>query len=208
MFAQPTPVLSRPRPNLNAPTHRSYSRGVLIPTTPDQLLQVEEGVIAQIVTHADGAEVLLGLHGPGQLLTPHPADSCFLNLQAHTDVRLAVYTWQQALHLPDLPARLRARLWQQEAWAAMQARPYLDQRLLGVLTLLAEQFGRTTPEGLLIDVRLTHAQLATAIGATRTTVTRLLGALRQRGLLITIGEGQEERFCLHQPATYPHSLPG
>jgi len=207
MLAQPTTVLPRPSYALSGPTNRSYTRGVLIPTTPDQLLQVESGVVAQIVTHADGAEVLLGLHGPGQLLTPHPADSCFLNLQAHTDVRLAVYTWQQALHLPDLPARLRARLWQQEAWAAMQARPYLDERLLGVLTLLAEQFGRPTAEGLLIDVRLTHAQLATAIGATRTTVTRLLGTLRQRGLLTTSGEGQEERFCLHQPPTYPHSLP-
>ena len=135
MLAQPTTVLPRPSYALSGPTNRSYTRGVLIPTTPDQLLQVESGVVAQIVTHADGAEVLLGLHGPGQLLTPHPADSCFLNLQAHTDVRLAVYTWQQALHLPDLPARLRARLWQQEAWAAMQARPYLDERLLGVLTL-------------------------------------------------------------------------
>lgn len=204
MHVESTPALSRPHSSLGLPVYRSYSRGILIPTTPDQLLQVESGVVAQIVTHADGAEVLLGLHGPGQLLTPHPADSCFLNLQAHTDVRLAVYTWQQALHLPDLPARLRARLWQQEAWAAMQARPYLDERLLGVLTLLAEQFGRPTADGLRIDVRLTHAQLATAIGATRTTVTRLLGALRQRGLLTTSGEGQEERFCLRKASLAHH----
>ncbi|MCE7979550.1 MAG: Crp/Fnr family transcriptional regulator [Caldilinea sp. CFX5] len=187
-------------------TRRTFGRGALIPTTADLLLQVEEGVVAQVVIHSDGAEVLLGLHGPGQLLTPHPADRCFLNLQAHTDVRLAIFSWQQALQLPDLPARLRARLWQQEAWAAMQARPYLDERLLGVLTLLAEQFGRPVPHGLLIDVRLTHAQLATAIGATRTTVTRLLGTLRQRGLLTTVGEGQEERFCLQQ-ATLAHHHP-
>jgi CRP-like cAMP-binding protein len=185
-------------------TRRTYGRGALIPTTPDLLLQVEEGVVAQVVIHSDGAEVLLGLHGPGQLLTPHPADSCFLNLQAHTDVRLVIYSWQQALQLPDLPARLRTRLWQQEAWAAMQARPYLDERLLGVLTLLAEQFGRPDPQGLLIDVRLTHAQLATAIGATRTTVTRLLGTLRQRALLTTVGEGQEERFCLLNPSLAHH----
>lgn len=188
------------------PKTRSYPRGGLIPTTPDQLLQVEEGVVAQLVTHADGAEVLLGLHGPGQLLTPHPSDSCYLHLQAHTDVRLAVFLWHQALQWPDLSARLRARLWQQEAWAAMQARPYLDERLLGILTLLAEQFGRPDPHGLIIDVRLTHAKLATAIGATRTTVTRLLGTLRQRGLLTTIGEGQEERFCLLQ-ASLDHHYP-
>ena len=47
---------------------RSYPRGALIPTTPDLLLQVEEGVVAQVVIHSDGAEVLLWLHGPGQIL--------------------------------------------------------------------------------------------------------------------------------------------
>lgn len=185
---------------------RRYPRGALIPTTPDLLLEVVAGIVAQVVIHSDGAEVLLGLHGPGQLLTPHPADSCYLNLQAHTDVQLALFSWSQAQYLPDLPAKLRARLWQQEAWAAMQARPHLDERLLGVLTLLAEQFGQSSSQGVLIDVRLTHAQLATAIGATRTTVTRLLGELRRRGLLSMVGEGQEERVCLHHTPTNQHAL--
>lgn len=189
-------------------SRRNYTRGALIPTTPDLVLQVEEGIVAQVVIHIDGAEVLLGLHGPGQLLTPHPADSCYLNLQAHTDVRLAVMSWQQALSFSDLPVRLRARLWQQEAWAAMQARPQLDERILGVLALLAEQFGRSTPQGVLVDVRLTHGQLATAVGATRTTVTRLLGELRRRHILSTVGEGLEERFVLHQRLAQQHTLPG
>lgn len=188
------------------PIHRHYGRGTIIPTQPDLLFQVQQGIVAQVVTHSDGAEVLLGLHGPGQWLTPHPTDSCYLSLQAHTDVELAIFSWQQALQLPALPTHLRARLWQQEAWAAMQARPHLDERILGILTLLAEQFGRPIAQGLLVDVRLTHAQLATAVGATRATVTRLLGELRRRHLISTVGAGQEERFCLHQPPTDRHNL--
>lgn len=191
-------------PAIGTPMHRHYTRGVIIPTQPDLLLQVQQGVVAQVVTHSDGAEVLLGLHGPGQWLTPHPADSCYLSLQAHTDVTLAIFTWSQALHLPELASHLRARLWQQEAWAAMQARPHLDERILGILTLLAEQFGRPIEHGLLVDVRLTHAQLATAVGATRATITRLLGALRRRQLISTIGDGQEERFCLHHTSATRH----
>ena len=72
------------------------------------------------------------------------------------------------------------------------------RRLLGVLALLAEQFGEACSEGTLIDVRITHAQLAAAIGATRATVTRLLGPLRRNGLVLTVQSAAGERFCLPQ----------
>jgi CRP-like cAMP-binding protein len=35
---------------------------------------------------------------------------------------------------------------------------------------------------------LTHAQIGSAIGSTRVTVTRLMGKLRQRGLILTQGD--------------------
>ncbi len=50
--------------------------------------------------------------------------------------------------------------------------------------------------GILVDVRLTHGLLASALGATRSTVTRTLGDLRQSGRLLTIGKGEQERFCV------------
>lgn len=177
---------------------RSYPRGGLIPTTPDLLLHVVEGVVAQMVIHIDGTEVLLGFYGPGQLLVPHPADSCYIHLQAHTDVTLQSLPWAEANRLPDLAERLRSRIRQQEAWAALQARPANEERLLGILSLLAEQFGITTDAGVLLDLRITHQQLAGALGITRPTVTRLLNILRRRRLLSTIGSGNQERFLLHQ----------
>ena len=185
------------------PRGRHYRRGTLIPTLPDQLLQIQAGIVAQMVIHTDGTEVLLGLHGAGQLLLPHPADSCFLHLQAQTEVLLVPISWQEARQWPDLPEQLRGRLWQQEAWAAMQARPHLADRILGLLELLAEQFGRTQPDGVLIDVRITHQQLAAASGATRTTVTRILQELRRRAVLDVVGQGQQERFCLLGRQTHP-----
>lgn len=48
----------------------------------------------------------------------------------------------------------------------------------------------------MIDVRITHAQLASAVGATRATVTRRIGLLRRRGLLVVTGSGAGERYCL------------
>ena len=185
-----------------------YRQGNVILPEPDTVVEVQEGIIAIGVVHSDGAQVLLGLCGPGQMLVSHPHDTCSLQLVAHTDAAVALHTWAEVAARPDFAVRLRLRLQQLEAWAAMQARPHLDQRLMGLLSLLAEQFGKPNPQGTLIDVRITHAQLAAAAGATRTTITRALGDLRTRGLLTTLGAGDAERFCLREPEGANHGKPG
>jgi CRP-like cAMP-binding protein len=187
-----------PRPVEERVSGRRYERGDVIRFSPDAILEIEEGLVAQTVLHPDGAEVLLGLFGPGQLLAPHPEDDCLIQLRAHTAATIRSEPWETASRRPDFARRLRSRLWQMEAWASMQARPYLAERLLGILTLLTEQFGCAQADGVLVDLRITHAQLAAAVGANRTTITRLLGELRRRNVLTTIGHGQEERFCLLQ----------
>lgn len=187
---------------------RPYQPGETIPLADDAVLTVQRGIIAQTVIFSDGKEVLLGLHGAGQLLLGHPEDDCCLHLAAHTEAEVSLTTWHEACRTPQLARHLRDRMRQMEAWSAMQARPYLDQRVMGILSLLAEQFGRPHPEGMLVDVRLTHAQLATAVGATRATVTRCLGDLRTRNLLCVVGRGggEGERFCIRQwqPQAHRH----
>ena len=42
--------------------------------------------------------------------------------------------------------------------------------------------------GYCLPFPLTHAQIGSAIGSTRVTVTRLMGKLRQRGLILTQGD--------------------
>lgn len=189
-----------------AAVERRYARDELIALDRDAVLEVVEGVVAQAVIHDDGTEVLLGLCGPGQLLVGHPDDGCCLHLVAHTDVTVAVRGWGEAAAQPGFAERLRARLRLMEAWSAAQARHYLDQRVLGILGLLAEEFGESRDGGILIDVRITHAQLASAVGATRTTVTRILGDLRGRQLLATVGAGPAERFLLRTWERGDHQL--
>ena len=177
---------------------RAIRAGDTIPLRIDEMLRVIEGVVAQVAWHADGAEGLVGLWGPGHLLPGHPEDSCSLSLRAHTEVLVEISPLA-----PDGDAfeRLLERSRQLEAWATVQSRQSMEQRLLGLLALLAEQFGEPCPEGTWIDVRVTHAQMAAAIGATRATVTRLLGTLRRRGLISTVSTLRGERFCLPRPQT-------
>jgi hypothetical protein len=177
---------------------RSYQQEERIALEQDAVLEVLDGVIAHTVIHADGAQVLLGLCRPGQVVVGHPEDSCCIQLLAHTRTTVIVRPWDDAMKQPAFPVQLCRRLRQMEAWASVQARPYLDQRLLGILLLLAGQFGHPHPQGSLIDIRITHAQLASAVGATRTTVTRLLGDFRRRGWLAVVDSEGNERLCLQK----------
>jgi CRP-like cAMP-binding protein len=175
---------------------RYYRPGERILLDAESTLEVHEGVVALTVLHDDGTEVLLGLYGPEQILAGHPEDTCCIQLYAHAAAKVQIQSWAETAGQPDAAERLRDRLRHMEAWAAMQARPQIEQRLLGILSLLAEQFGRVTPRGTVIDVRITHVQLASAVGATRATVTRRIGMLRRRGLLTVTGSGGSERYCL------------
>lgn len=183
---------------------RQFKPGEPVFLEPDSVLTVHEGVLATTMMHGDGAEVLLGLTGAGEILVAHPEDECFIQLLAHTPAVVSIQPWEKAVLQPGFAEKLRTRLQRMEAWAAMQARPYLDQRVLGILSLLAEQFGVSHPDGVLIDVRLTHAQLAAAVGANRTTITRVLGELRAAGKLSSKGAGRQERFVLRERIELSH----
>ncbi|HBW50246.1 MAG TPA: hypothetical protein DEF47_10105 [Herpetosiphon sp.] len=174
---------------------RHYQRGTLIRLPAEHILLINEGVVGLATLHSDGSQVLVSLCGPQQLVYSTEQQSS-VQLYAHSDVVGQVYAWAQVAEHPSLLQRLRSRLSQMERWASMQANGYSDQRILGLLGLLAEQFGKPTEQGTLIDIRLTHEQLASAIGVNRTTTTRLLRDLRNRGLVYTAGHGAQERFCL------------
>jgi hypothetical protein len=175
---------------------RRCSRGEPIALDSDDVLEVHAGIVALMARGSHQAPVLLGLCGAGRTVLGGQDPTRGIRLHAWTEATVQVRPWVAMLADPALPNRLRGQLREAEAWAAVQARPYLEDRLLGVLGLLAEQFGVAGAGGVLVDVRLTHADLAAATGTTRTTVTRILGDLRRRSLLRSVRAGRETRFCL------------
>lgn len=185
---------------------RDYREGDLILLEPDDVLEVQQGVVALMACQPDGLNTLLGLYGPRQWLVTHPNDECGLQLVAHTGTTLNIYPWATAVRQPLFAERLRAQLQQIEAWAARLAHPHTEQRILGILELLSEQFGQPHAQGVRLEVRLTHQQLASAVGATRQTVTRLLGQLRALGRLTVVETPQGERLCLPHPPDSRHSF--
>lgn len=70
----------------------------------------------------------------------------------------------------------------------------VPQRLQQLLGWLALKFGRPVEQGHLIQLRLTHQDMADAIGTSRVTVTRLMQELERNGKI-----GYSEKNCVILP---------
>ena len=58
-----------------------------------------------------------------------------------------------------------------------------EERLKSLLRLLILKLGIRTPEGYKLEFLLSHSRLAEMIGATRSTVSRSLGVLKEKGVI-------------------------
>ena len=72
-----------------------------------------------------------------------------------------------------------------------------EARLTSLLRLLILKLGVRTPEGYKLEFLLSHSRLAEMIGATRSTVSRSLGVLKNKGI-ISIDEMRDELVVKNQ----------
>ena len=88
--------------------------------------------------------------------------------------------------LIDRAARRAERLVVTQAIAHLTR---VDDRLLALLWLLAERWGRVVPGGVLVSLRLPHRTLAGMVGARRPSVTTALGQLMACGAIERRADG-------------------
>ena len=165
-----------------------YRSGQTIRMLPDEIFVVCRGVVLLGTLYDTGDEALLGLACPSMpfglplaLIRPYQA-------MALTDVdlmRVKMAEIQQSpMLMQELFRHLIRRLQQTEAILAMVGYRRVEERLRHLLLLLVQEIGQPVPQGMRLSVRLTHQQLANAIGTTRVTVTRLLSQLQAEDWLI------------------------
>ncbi|MEO1132123.1 MAG: Crp/Fnr family transcriptional regulator [Cyanobacteria bacterium J06639_1] len=151
-----------------------------IPSSPDLLWRIEEGIVRTQTWNEAGRLCSLGFWGPGDLIgqplsqiEPYEME-CLASVAARP---LMPADW------PDAIAAILSHARQTEAFLSVMHYPKLEDRLWHLLLWLAKKFSHRVHGGRLIDLRLTHQDLADAIGATRVTVTRTIGAFKQAGVL-------------------------
>ncbi|MCW6035145.1 global nitrogen regulator NtcA [Spirulina subsalsa FACHB-351] len=90
---------------------------------------------------------------------------------------------------------LSSRILQTEMMIETLAHRDMGSRLVSFLLILCRDFGVPTPNGIRIDLKLSHQAIAEAIGSTRVTVTRLLGDLRQEDMISI----HKKKITVHNP---------
>ena len=152
---------------------------------------VVEGFLVRRVRVREGrsAELL----GPGDLLRPWQEDaSSFCEaswevLEPATIVFLEPPLARQLGHWPALLANVVGRSLRRARWLAADTAVAdivgVEDRLMLLLWQLAENWGRTSPGGIRLELDLPHRVLGELIGARRPTVTSALSALQEKGRL-------------------------
>ncbi len=155
---------------------------------------LREGCVKESQATPEGKEVILALHGPGDLIGDVAAltdENAPTSASAMTPVRLLAVSredWARLLdEQPSLAKTVQQRLARRvtEAWrlVRMLSRYTTEARLKSALLVLAERWGQPREEGIEIALDLTHRTIADLTGASREKVTRALGLLAQKGLV-------------------------
>jgi len=176
---------------------RRYARGQIIFAQGDpgtSLYIVESGQINTVLASPEGKELVLNSYGPGDVFgelslldgEPRSADAV-----AESDCQLLVLGREEFVRFleerPRIAISLLASVTRKFRRSTRQVHDiaFLDVpgRLARALLELAEANARATPEGAAGGFRVTQAELAGMIGATRESVNKWLGHFEEQKLL-------------------------
>lgn len=174
---------------------------------PAECLAAGAGAFAAIVISgliarelSVGGQPTLHLLGPGDLVHAREVEAGLLGAEqswtASLPTRLALLD-DRFLHAVRRWPRLLTALVERThdihhqalVQLAISQQPRVEDRLLALFGALAGRWGRTTAEGIVVPLTLTHEALGRLIGARRPTVTLALKALADAGRLQRRGDG-------------------
>jgi CRP-like cAMP-binding protein len=180
--------LSLLRARKNLIDARSFQRGERLPSLSESWV-IQSGVVRTLTWDMDGNVAVLGWWGTGDLIYQVPRKTEPHQYECLTPT---VLTKLYDFHgLPDL--LLKQFLKMEELLALSHCRNTSD-RLLKMLHWLADHFGQPCCDrsvlGRLIDIQITHQQLADLAGTTRVTVTRCLGQFERDYQIVRLRRGR------------------
>ena len=168
--------------------------GSAVPLLRNHLWLVVRGMVKLTCITEHGDDLVLGLAGAnepfGEPLTN--VDLYEATTLCDSDVLcLSMEEIQGSPHLAMALVRAMAsRMRQSESLISLLGLRRVEDRVRGFLELLAEDYGQPCDQGLQLNLRLTHQDLASALSTTRVTVTRVLGLLRDEGWLQILANRQ------------------
>lgn len=178
-----------------------FSRGEVIlheEDTPNYLYFIYSGKVKVNQISHDGKELILAIHrqgdffgemaaldgktSPATVVALEDADIAFLTREDFKKLVLS-----NATALRELTLMLCGRL--REAWLMLKIAAFSDaeQRVRAVLKNLGTRFGVEDSRGVILNLKLTHKDIAYIASVSRETTTRLLNNLERRDEIQSLG---------------------
>ena len=181
---------------------RTFAKGMIIfhkGSVGQNLYIVESGKVRIFLLSESGQEISVNLYGPGQvfgeltLLDGLPRSAGAVAMER--TVTLILHRDDFLRHLEAYPrmarsimAVLSTRLRYTTSYAESLAFLDVYGRVAAKLLELADRYGVPQGEDVVIDLRMTQAELASWVVATREFVNKVLGAYRDQGLIRVEGQ--------------------
>lgn len=163
------------------------SPGSSVPLLRNHLWLVVRGMVKLGCVTFHGDEVLLGLAGPNELFGDSLAGPEAYEATTLCECDLLCLSNGELDNHPSLsPALVKGisqRQRQSQTLLSLMGLKRVEDRVRGFLEMLALDYGVPCPQGLRVTAKLTHQEIASALGTTRVTVTRIIGQLRESGWL-------------------------
>ncbi|MBD2676931.1 MULTISPECIES: Crp/Fnr family transcriptional regulator [Nostoc] len=158
-----------------------FTRREVIPPRNDVLWRIEHGAVRTLTWGEDGTFITLGYWGLGDLIGYPLSRIQPYQIECLTGVEVSVvpaHLWHQ-----DVDALL-SHIQQAEDLLSIVHRKPISLRLWQFLLWLSEKFGRDIDKGKLIDLNITHQDIAEVLNTTRVTITRLLQQFEEEGTIL------------------------
>lgn len=179
-------------------TRSTFKRRSVLPFNVG-LWKIERGVVRILTVDEDGTQIVLGLWKAGDIVGTLLSCITPYEIQCLTDVI--------AYALPSSyccsPQTLLSHIQQTEELFQIVRSGKIERRLQQFLLWLFRTFGSETNQGWLLELSITHQDIAETIGTTRVTVTRLIGQLQQEGF---IDWSKRPRILFHVPLSSMSSI--
>jgi CRP-like cAMP-binding protein len=164
----------------NIPHHEHiFASRSILPINKDCFWKIEQGFVRSFTWDEEGTIVTLGIWGAGDIIGQLSPREPY-EIQCLSQVKLTALEITTAAEL--LPI-LKIHLHQTEQLMLIRSHKTVEMVVVNLLEWLAQRFGREVEQGRLIDLRLTHQDIAEIVGTTRVTITRILQKLEEQGLI-------------------------
>jgi CRP-like cAMP-binding protein len=159
---------------------KQFTLRSMVPCEKSHLFRITSGVVRTLTYLDDGSPLVLGVWGAGDVVGGLLSSVNPYYIECFTPVEGSFFVPEDAASVTTL---MKPHLRQVEDLMIIRSHKTIDVKLIRLLSWLSHHFGGEGKHGPVINLRMTHQDLAELAGTTRVTITRTLGQLESQGII-------------------------